>query len=146
MKAAYSTTALHVKDIARSIRFYSLLGFELIDVDGDPAKPGWARMHCEGGAIMFLLAEEPVDPRQQAFFLYMYSEDLPALRQHLLDHGVKVSEIKRPPYMPSGEISVPDPDGYGVFVGHWGDQEHQDWLKRLEEKRKKGVLPPKADA
>ena len=29
MKAAYSTPALHVKDIARSIHFYSLLGFEL---------------------------------------------------------------------------------------------------------------------
>ena len=144
MKAAYCTPALHVKDIARSIKFYSLLGFELTDIEGDPACPFWARMHAEGGDIMFLLAEEehPADPHRQGIFLYLYTPDLPALREHLLASGVKVSKINRPPYMPSGEISVPDPDGYGVFVGHWSDTEHEAWLKSLEAKRKAGHLPP----
>ena len=144
MKAAYSTPALHVKDIARSIHFYSLLGFELVDFEGDRAHPGWARMHCEGGAIMFLCAEGPVDRYKQGIFLYLYTPDLAALRAHLLTNGVKVSEINRPPYMPSGEISVPDPDGYGIFIGHWSDTEHQAWLEQLEVKRKAGLLPEKS--
>ena len=39
--------------------------------------------------------------------------------------------------MPSGEIRLEDPDGYVVFVGQWGADEHQAWeasrKERLEE-------------
>ena len=83
---------------------------------------------------MFLLAEEPVDASRQPFFLYLYTDELPALREHLLANGVKVSEIHRPPYMASGEISVPDPDGYRVFVGQWGTAEHQRWERERRER------------
>ena len=93
---------------------------------------------------MVARAESPVDARGQGVLVYLYTPDLPALRAHLLANGVKVSEINRPPYMPSGEISVPDPDGYGVFVGHWSDTEHQAWLERLEVKREAGLLPEKS--
>lgn len=133
-RAAYLTPMLHVGDIRRSINFYQLLGLELMDYEGDPSCPGWARMHSEGGDLMFLLAEEPVDASRQAFFLYLYTDELPALREHLLANGVSVSEIHRPPYMPSGEISVPDPDGYRVFLGQWGTAEHQRWERERRER------------
>ena len=46
---------LHAMDIERSLAFYELLGF--VTVDSDCGKPlGWARMHCEGGALMFVRA------------------------------------------------------------------------------------------
>ena len=125
---------LHVADIRRSINFYRLLGLELMDYEGDASCPGWARMHSEGGDLMFLLAEEPVDASKQAFFLYLYTDELPALRAHLLANGVKVSEIHHPPYMQSGEISIPDPDGYGVFVGQWGAPEHERWARERRER------------
>ena len=67
----------------RSIRFYQLLGFELIDVDGPPECHNWARMHCEGGAVMFLLAEEPFDPTKHALLTAMYTPDLPAFREQV---------------------------------------------------------------
>jgi catechol 2,3-dioxygenase-like lactoylglutathione lyase family enzyme len=133
-KAAYLTPMLHVADVRRSIAFYRLLGLELTDYEGDPSCLGWARMHGEGGDLMFLVAETPIDPSKQAFFLYLYTDELPALREHLLANGVKVSGINRPPYMPSGEISVPDPDGYGVFVGQWGTEEHQRWERERRER------------
>ncbi len=79
-KAGWYTPLLHVMDVRRSIRFYELLGFELIDLEGPPERPGWARMHCEGGAVMFLLAEEPFDPTKHALLTAMYTPDLPALR------------------------------------------------------------------
>jgi len=132
--AAYLTPMLNVADVRRSIQFYRLLGLELLDYEGDPTCPGWARMRSEGGDLMFLLAEEPIDPHKQAFFLYLYTDELQALREHLLANDVKVSGINHPPYMQSGEISVPDPDGYGVFVGQWGTNEHQRWERERRER------------
>jgi catechol 2,3-dioxygenase-like lactoylglutathione lyase family enzyme len=140
-KAGYSTPMLHVADVARSIRFYQLLGFELIDIEGPATCPGWARVHCEGGALMFALAEEPVDASVQSVLLVMYAPDLPTLREHLLASGVKAPPITYPGYNPSGQITIPDHDGYLVGINHWGDAEHAAWLKGLEQKKKSGVLP-----
>lgn len=130
VKAGFSTPLLHVASIERSIDFYRELGFEVVDTDRcDPI--GWARLHCEGGAIMLLRAEEPVDPCAQAVLFYLYTPDLPALRRQLVKAGLTVSEIRRPLYMPSGEIRLEDPDGYVLLVAHWGDTEHTAWLERI---------------
>lgn len=118
---------LHVADVARSVRFYEALGFELIDVEGDPSCPAWARVHCEGGALMFLLAEEPFDPKPQGILLYLYTEDLAGLREQIVAQGLRPNPIAHPEHMPSGEMSIEDPDGYVVLVGHWGDSEHSAW-------------------
>src|SRR4029077_11881001 len=118
--AGYSTPMLHVADVLRSIRFYSLLGFDLIDTEGPATCPGWARMHCGGGALMFLLAEEPVDASRQSILLAMYTSDLPALSDHLLANRVNVPPIPYRGYMPSGQITLSDPDGYIVGINHWG--------------------------
>jgi hypothetical protein len=122
----------HVAGIERSIRFYELLGF--VTVDTDHCTPlGWARLHCEGGAVMFLRgeAEHPVDASAQGVMLYMYTPDLPGLREQLLAGGVKVPPIKYPGYMPSGEIQFADPDGYAILVSQWGAAEQQAWEKRI---------------
>jgi hypothetical protein len=130
VKAGYSTPVLHVAEIEKSIRFYELLGFATIDTDR--CQPlGWARMHCEGAALTFLRADEPVDPSVQAVMLYMYTPDLIGLREHLLASGIKVPPIRHPGYMPSGEIRLDDPDGYTVLVAHWGKAEHEAWEKRI---------------
>jgi Glyoxalase/Bleomycin resistance protein/Dioxygenase superfamily len=97
-------------------------------------------MHCEGGALMFVLAEEPVDASAQAILLAMYTPDLPALCKHLLASGVKVPPITYPGYMPSGQITLTDPDGYIIGINHWGDAEHEAWLKGIEQKKKSGLL------
>jgi Glyoxalase/Bleomycin resistance protein/Dioxygenase superfamily len=132
---------LHVSDVARSIRFYELLGFETIDCEGPANCPGWARMHCEGGAVMFLLAEHPANASAQAVPLVLYTPDLPALREHLLANGIDAPPINYPEYMPSGEITIKDPHGYTVGINHWPEAVHQEWLKDIERKRKSGLLP-----
>ncbi len=101
---------LHVAEIEKSIRFYELLGFVLIDTDRC-VPLGWARMHCDGGAIAFLRAEEehPVDPAVQGVLLYMYTPDLTGLREQLLASGLKVPSIVYPGYMPSGELNLAIP-------------------------------------
>lgn len=133
VKAGYSTPMLHVAEIERSIRFYELLGFATVDTDR--CKPlGWARMHCEGGAVMFLRAEEAVDGSNNGVMLCMYAPDLAGLREQLLAGGVKAPPIKYPAYMPSGEIQMADPDGYAIVVSHWGKAEQEAWEKRIGEK------------
>jgi len=128
-KAGYCTPMLHVADVVRSIRFYEKLGFTLIDHEGtNPIC--WARVHCEGGALMFLRnEEEPMHPAKQAVLFYLYTPDLPALREHLLAQGVEVSAISHPPHMQSGEVCLRDPDGYFIQIGHWGEKEHAEWEK-----------------
>ena len=136
VKAGYSTPMLHVSSLERSIPFYERLGFELVDTDRcEPL--GWARLHCEGGAIMLLRSgegEPAFDPRQQAVLLYLYTPDLAGLRRQLVDAGVDLSEIQFPPYMPSGELRVDDPDGYVLLIAHWGEAEHTAWLERIGRK------------
>jgi len=132
VKAGWATPMFHVAEVERSIKFYELLGFETSDTEGS-GQLGWAPLHCEGGAIMLLRAKEghKVDPSAQGVILYMYTPDLKAIREKLVAGGVKVPAIGYPGYMPSGEINLVDPDGYHVAIGHWGEIEHQEWLKKI---------------
>jgi len=133
VKVGYSTPMLHVAEIERSIQFYELLGF--VTVDTDRCTPiGWARLHCEGGALMFLRADVPVVGVGKGVMFYMYTPDLVGLREQLLAAGISVPPIKHPPYMPSGEIQMSDPDGYSVLISHWGKAEQEAWEKRISEK------------
>src|SRR5262245_33113709 len=143
-KAGWSTPMLHVAEVERSIHFYRLLGFELVDVEGEEGCPlGWARMAtADGSAIMFLCGEagHAVKPELQGVMLVMYAAELAALREQLVAAGEKPTEIERPPWMPSGHIMVRDPDGYAIGINLWGDAEHEAWLERLERKRAAGLI------
>ncbi len=113
---------------------------------GGPApRTVWASASCGGARIMFALASGRVDPAAQAVLFYVHTKDLAGLRQHLLASGVTdageydpespgrrsalwgtareaglVSTIRRPFYMPEGEMRVEDPDGYTMLVGQVG--------------------------
>ena|SRR5437667_5159035 len=133
-KVGYSTPMLHVAEIENSIRFYKMLGFTTVDTDG--CKPlGWARLHCQGGSVMFLRLEGPLDPSKQGFLFYMYTPDLGGLRERLVAYGIEVPAINYPEYMPSGKISIADPDGYHIEIAHWGKSEQEAWEKRLDAKK-----------
>jgi catechol 2,3-dioxygenase-like lactoylglutathione lyase family enzyme len=136
---------LHVAEVERSIRFYRLLGFEVVDVEGPEGCPlGWARMNtADGSALMLLVAEleHGLEPDAQGILLVLYTADLVALREQLVAVGEKPTEIERPPWMPSGHIMLRDPDGYTIGINHWGDAEHEAWLKQLEQKRAAGIIP-----
>ncbi len=130
-KAGWYTPMLPVADVQRSVRFYEKLGFELIDTEGDP--PGWARMHCEGSAVMFLQASSR--DRTQGVSFAMYAANLPAMREQLIAEGVACEAIVYPPWMKSGAMNVYDPDGFEITINHWGEAEHSAWLKHLEDRK-----------
>ena len=140
MKAGYSTPMLHVEDVEHSIRFYQLLGFKLIDTEGED----WARMHTEDGSAIMLLRGEPehrVKPEEQGIMLVLYTQGLAELREHLIAAGEKPNSIEHPTWMPSGTFMLRDPDGYGVGINQWGDAEHSAWLAKLKQKGMAGILP-----
>ena len=134
VKAGYATPLLHVADVERSLQFYSLLGFEIVDVERANGSLEWARVHCDGGAIMFLREGEPQVAHQDRFLLALYTPDLPTLRAQLVAAGIEVGPIVHPDYMPSGETTLKDPDGYVILVNQWGKQEHDTW--ELERSRR----------
>ncbi len=141
VKVGWSTPMLHSSDMRRSIAFYEKLGFELIDDDGrDP--PGCVRMHCQGGALMFLGPEEPGEapaPRHfhDRFILIMYTPDLKQLREQLIAAGVQCREINYPPYAAAGNMCLKDPDGYSIEIVHWGKDEDERWEKHLAERKQR---------
>ena len=109
---------VHVANVQRSVDFYRLLGLE---VRGSLRNPSgelqWVDLASDRAEVMFTRASEPVIADQQAVLFYLYSPQLVQLREHLLSHGVTVSEITYPNYMPKGEIRVEDPDGYVLLIG-----------------------------
>jgi catechol 2,3-dioxygenase-like lactoylglutathione lyase family enzyme len=141
VKVGWSTPMLHSSDMRRSIAFYEKLGFELIDDDAsDGRPPGWARMHCQGGALMFLGPEEPDEapvPRKfhDRFILFMYTPDLKALREQLVAAGIDCPAIKHPPYAAAGDLFFKDPDGYPIEIVHWGKEEDERWEKHLAKRK-----------
>jgi catechol 2,3-dioxygenase-like lactoylglutathione lyase family enzyme len=79
------TPMAHVADIARSIRFYEQLGFRVgntFQPDGGPALT-WAWLASHGADLMVTLAEEPVDPGEQAVLFYLYCDDVQGMHAHL---------------------------------------------------------------
>lgn len=137
--AGYLTLLLQVRDIDKSLSFYSLLGFETVDIDKANGVTVWARMHCPGGAIMFIPAEDG-EVSQAGSLGYLYTADLPQLCADLTAAGVEVGAVTYPQYMPSGEICLLDPDGYVLLVGHWGSAEDEAWQRQREAKRAAGLL------
>jgi catechol 2,3-dioxygenase-like lactoylglutathione lyase family enzyme len=130
-KVGYSVPMLHVRDVERSVKFYELLGFTATTVmRNDKGEAFWAAVACYRGnpeqrtdqnaaAEVFLTrGGDSVTGRDTSgVSLYMYSPDLPGLRERLLAAGVEVTEIVPRFYMEKGEMETHDPDGYLIFVG-----------------------------
>jgi len=113
----------HVKSVPRSIEFYKKLGFEVgaTHVPEGESEPVWAWLRSGGAHLMVNVANEPVDPEQQAVIYYIYCADVKTFREEFIKNGVECSEITYPFYCPKGEFRVTDPDGWCLMVTHAGD-------------------------
>jgi len=112
---------VHAINLRTTIDFYSLLGFEPTGKQNDPeGKLVWVWLRSGNCDVMFSRADEPIDDTKQGVLFYLYTENIIAMREHLMAHAVQCSEIKRPFYMPQGEMTVMDPDGYCLMIaqGH----------------------------
>jgi hypothetical protein len=65
---------------------------------------------------MLQRAGAPIDRDKQGVLFYLYSDDLAALRDHLLANGVAVGEIVDASPGPAQEMGLADPDGYCLMI------------------------------
>ena len=115
---------IRVADVERSAKFYELLGFEIGNYVPREAPPmHWAWLYqpeapnWKTGANLMLVRTEEKPQHELPVVLYLYTPDLVALRQQLIEGGLTVGAITYPWYLPKGEFELRDPDGYTVMVG-----------------------------
>lgn len=110
----------HVKDVERSVSFYSQLGFEVRNTftpEGSSTL-AWAFLESQEARLMLAAAGEPVLPEQQAVLFYIYLEDVKSAHAELTAAGLEPGPISFPFYCPKGEFRLQDPDGYVLMVTH----------------------------
>jgi ketosteroid isomerase-like protein len=107
---------VHVEDVQRSIDFYHHLGFTLASVYKYKGTPVWAELESEGALLMVTTDGDPIDPAGQGVLFYLYSRELAALREQLLDVGVEAGEILEGTPAPRQQMELTDPDGYVLMV------------------------------
>lgn len=110
----------HVRDVDESIRFYTLLGFEVRNtvVPEGGGVPTWAYLRANQAQLMLARATDPVDPERQGVLFYLYFDHLSAVHSHLAASGLKVGPLSYPFYCPGGEFRLLDPDGYCLMLSH----------------------------
>jgi hypothetical protein len=107
----------HAANVNRSVEFYKKLGFTIANSHpSDSPEPIWVWLNAGGANLMIAKAGEPVVAAQQAVFFYLYVEDVAAYRSTVMAAGIDASPLAHPFYLPLGEFSVHDPDGYMVMI------------------------------
>jgi catechol 2,3-dioxygenase-like lactoylglutathione lyase family enzyme/ketosteroid isomerase-like protein len=112
---------VHVADVARSIAFYELLGFDVSDTHGPRSRPDWAALEAQNARLMLAQGDKPIDPARQGVVFYLYAPDLRTLQQHLRAHGARVGGIRDGSPGPKREMVLRDPDGYMLMVAQIDD-------------------------
>ena len=107
---------VHVRDMARSLSYYELLGFEVRDTYQVDGRLRWAALESGGAKLMLQLASAPIDRHQQAILFYLYTENLDGLRDHLLANGLAAGPIVDGSPGPEREMGLSDPDGYCLMI------------------------------
>lgn len=106
-----------VRDVPASVAFYGLLGFAVVgEHEADDGRLVWASLRSAAAELMVNETDEPVDAAGQGVLLYLYSDDLAGLREHLRANGAVPSEIADGSPGPSAEMRVDDPDGYCLMI------------------------------
>src|SRR4051794_16030782 len=109
------TPVLYVTDLARSARFYQLLGYAE-QASGQDSE--WAYRYLKTGACGLLLAAGTTVARQTGpVTLYLQVHDADAVAGELRAAGVPVEHLGHPDHAPGGELKVTDPDGYVLLLG-----------------------------
>lgn len=115
MRLSRIVALAQVADVPRSIAFYERLGFVVGNTVDFEGRTTWAWLDCGAAALMVTEAEVPPSA---SVLLYLYGEDVAAMRAELVAAGVACGPIETPFYAPQGEFRVEDPDGYVLMFSH----------------------------
>ncbi len=107
-----------VSDVARSIRFYEMLGLQLIV----STPPRYARFECLDGDATFSLhrAEKPVS-NEHGIWVYFEVQELDSYINRLIEQGITIDEMPEDKPWLWREARLKDPDNNQLilyFAGH----------------------------
>jgi len=122
------TPYAHVADVQRSIEFYRRLGLEPRNTHPSEGPLAWAFVTSPGddpnrahARLMLGVSDGPTETDKEGVLFYCWTHDVRQLRDELVRAGIEAGEVRQPFYMPAGEFSVTDPDGYVVVIGQLGE-------------------------
>ena len=120
MKTRQLVPMASVADVERSIEFYRHLGFEVGNTfaPAGATKLSWAWLQSGDAQLMVSTASAPVITKQHTVLFYVYTDDVAAARESLVEAGLNPGPITTPFYAPRGEFELIDPDGYVVMITH----------------------------
>jgi catechol 2,3-dioxygenase-like lactoylglutathione lyase family enzyme len=112
---------LLVADVDRSLPFYEALGFAVIKRYEPNNRLEFAGLEATSSAKLMLARVDDVPETgpdaSSPGFLYLYTSDLDALRERLLEAGHEADEIEDGPGPgPNRQMCIRDPDGHGHMV------------------------------
>lgn len=105
-----------MRDVAASVAFYRLLGFTVTAEHRAGGRTGWAALRAGAAELMLAERADPADPAGQGVLFYLYTDDLPSLRDRLRSAGMHAGEIADGSPGPRRELRVDDPDGYCLMI------------------------------
>ncbi len=109
---------IFVKDINKTIDFYTQLGFSVVAKMPEEGNIDWVMMICEKVTFMFqtfesLASELPMVSRQNggSLILYIQTTDIRKLFDQIQHTATIVKELEKT-YYGATEFSIEDPNGY----------------------------------
>ncbi|HYN97966.1 MAG TPA: VOC family protein, partial [Pilimelia sp.] len=105
---------VYVRDVARSVEFYRLLGF---DRQAGGADDTWRWAYLAAGTAGLIVASDGTPPAADPgpALLYVSVADLGAALGRLAEAGVAAEHLGYPDHAPGGEARVADPDNHGLI-------------------------------
>ena len=106
----------YVRDLEAGRLFYGSFGYTEARSGGE-GDSRWSYLQCGEHTLLLAYVEPPLITVELPLLIYLYVEDLAAVRQHLEEAHRAYELVGYPDHAPGGELRVKDPDGNVVLVG-----------------------------
>ena len=106
----------YVRNIEQSRAFWALFGYGELRAGGD-GDAAWCYLQCGDHTLLLACVQPPLIQVELPLLIYLYVDDLAAVRERLEQAGRPVELAGYPDHAPGGEARTVDPDGNVVLFG-----------------------------
>lgn len=110
----------YIRSIDRARDFYGMVGYTE-HRSGDDDGSLWSHLRSGSHDLLLVCVQPPVIRAELPLVLYLYVDDLDAVRARFEAAGHPVEPAGRPDHAPGGEARTKDPDGNVVIFGQRAD-------------------------
>ncbi len=106
----------YVRNVEQSRDFYALFGYGELR-SGDNGDAAWCHLQCGDHTLLLAAVQPPPVQGELPLLIYLYVDDLAAVRKRFAAAGHAVELAGYPDHAPGGEARTRDPDGNVVLFG-----------------------------